>query len=66
LTILLITLNEKGLSKQVKLSSIGEDKLWKKNLVFLLNKTGNDTSCLQIGLDCLAGKTLEQAPPNII
>lgn len=66
LNILLITLNEKGLSKQVKLSSIGEDKLWKKNLVFLLNKTGNDTSCLQIGLDCLAGKTLEQAPPNII
>lgn len=66
LNILLITLNEKGLSQQVKLSSIGEDKLWKKNLVFLLNKTGNDTSCLQIGLDCLAGKTLEQAPPNII
>ena len=66
LNILLITLNEKGLSKHVKLSSIGEDKLWKKNLVFLLNKTGDDTSCLQIGLDCLAGKTLEQAPPNII
>ena len=66
LNILLITLNEKGLSKHVKLSSIGEDKLWKKNLIFLLNKTGDDTSCLQIGLDCLAGKTLEQAPPNII
>lgn len=67
LNILLITLNERGLSKQVKLSHIGEDKLWKKNLVFLLNGTNdNETSCLQIGLDCLAGKTLEQAPPNII
>ena len=67
LNILLITLNERGLSKQVKLSHIGEDKLWKKNLVFLLNGTNdNETSCLQIGLDCLAGKTLEQAPPNIL
>ncbi|MBO7059943.1 MAG: radical SAM protein [Fibrobacter sp.] len=66
LNILLITLNERGFSKHVKLSSIAEDKLWKKNLIFVLNKTDNDTSCLQIGLDCLAGKTLEQAPPNII
>ncbi|MBO7105451.1 MAG: radical SAM protein [Fibrobacter sp.] len=66
LNILLITLNERGFSKHVKLSSIAEDKLWKKNLIFVLNKTEDDTSCLQIGLDCLAGKTLEQAPPNII
>ena len=66
LNILLITLNERGLSKQVKLSAIGQDKLWKKNLIFVLNNTVDDTSCLQIGLDCLAGKTLEQAPPNII
>jgi hypothetical protein len=35
-------------------------------LKHVLNKTDNDTSCLQIGLDCLAGKTLEQAPPNIV
>ena len=66
LNILLITLNERGLSKQVKLSAIGQDKLWKKNLIFVLNNTVDDSSCLKIGLDCLSGKTLEQAPPNII
>ena len=66
LNILLITLNERGLSKQVKLSYIDQDRLWKKNLVFLLNGISSEASCLQIGLDCLNGKTLEQAPPSII